>query len=139
MQCGSTGLGNMALKMRMEDESKMTKLPPTRPPEGSLIMYCKTYDPVIWCVWIGIEPEDMGSLLRLFFKKETMAFVFKSLFRVMASKCRGLLYREKSTEEVVEIEAKEKMLSKVNFLKGLSRKIFGGNEPNRGGQHERDE
>jgi hypothetical protein len=86
----------------------MTKLPPTRPPEGSLIMYCKTYDPVIWCVWIGIEPEDMGSLLRLFFKKETMAFVFKSLFRVMASKCRGLLYRKKSTEEVVEVEAKEK-------------------------------
>ena len=29
MQCGSTGLGNMALKMRLEDESKMTKLPPT--------------------------------------------------------------------------------------------------------------
>ena len=56
MQCGSTGLGNMALKMNLEDESKMTKLPPTRPPEGSLIMYCKTYDPVVWCVWIGIEP-----------------------------------------------------------------------------------
>ena len=94
MQCGSTGLGNMALKMRIEGESKMTKLPPTRPPEGSLIMYCKTYDPVVWCVWIGIEPEDMGSLLRLVFKKETLAFVLKSLIRGLTSGLRGLFPRE---------------------------------------------
>ena len=107
MQCGSTGLGNMALKMRLEDESKMTKLPPTRPPEGSLIMYCKTYDPVVWCVWISIEPEDMGSLLGLAFKKETLVFVFKSLFSLVSSKLRGLFSRKKSTEEVIEIEAKE--------------------------------
>ena len=107
MQCGSTGLGNMALKMRLEDESKMTKLPPTRPPEGSLIMYCKTYDPVVWCVWIGIEPEDMGALLGLAFKKETLVFVFKSLFSLVSSKLRGLFSKKKSTEEVVEIEARE--------------------------------
>ena len=107
MQCGSTGLGNMALKMRLEDESKMTKLPPTRPPEGSLIMYCKTYDPVVWCVWIGIEPEDMGALLRLAFKKETLVFVFKSLFNLVSSKLKGLFSKKKSTEEVVEIEVKE--------------------------------
>jgi len=36
----------MALKMRIEDESKMTKLPPTRPSEGSLIMYCYVFDVV---------------------------------------------------------------------------------------------
>ena len=107
MQCGSTGLGNMALKMNLEDESKMTKLPPTRPPEGSLIMYCKTYDPVVWCVWIGIEPEDMGALLGLAFKKETLVFVFKSLFSLVSSKLRGLFSRKKSSEEVVEIEATE--------------------------------
>jgi hypothetical protein len=97
----------MALKMRLADESQMTKLPPTRPPEGSLIMYCKTYDPVVWCVWIGIEPEDMGSLLRLVFQKETMVFVFKSLFRVVSAKFRSLFSSKKGAEEVVDIEAKE--------------------------------
>jgi hypothetical protein len=107
MQCGSTGLGNMALKMRMEDESKMTKLPPTRPPEGSLIMYCKTYDPVVWCVWIGIEPEDMGSILRLIFTKETMVFVLKSLSGVVYTKFRGFFSKKKNTKEVSEIESKE--------------------------------
>ncbi len=107
MQCGSTGLGNMALKMRLEDESKMTKLPPTRPPEGSLIMYCKTYDPVVWCVWIGIEPEDMGALLRLALKKETLVFVFKSLIRVVTAGLRGLFSKKESKEEAVKIETKE--------------------------------
>ena len=86
MQCGSTGLGKMALKMTLVDEEKMTKLPPTRPPEGSLIMFCKTYDPVIWNVWIGIEPEDMGDLLKLAFNRKTIAFAFKSLFKLLGSK-----------------------------------------------------
>ena len=107
MQCGSTGLGNMALKMRLADESEMTKLPSTRPPEGSLIMYCKTYDPVIWCVWIGIEPEDMGELLRLAFKKETLVFVFKSLFSMVSSKLKGLFSKKESSEQTAEVETKE--------------------------------
>jgi len=107
MQCGSTGLGNMALKMRLEDESKMTKLPPTRPPEGSLIMYCKTYDPVVWCVWIGIEPEDMGALLRLAFKKETLVFVFKSLIGILSSGLKRLFSGKESEKEAVKIETKE--------------------------------
>jgi hypothetical protein len=107
MQCGSTGLGNMALKMRLEDESKMTKLPPTRPPEGSLIMYCKTYDPVVWCVWIGIEPEDMGALLRLVFKRETIVFVFKSLIGIVSNGLKGLFCGKESKEEPVKIETKD--------------------------------
>ena len=107
MQCGSTGLGNMALKMRLEDESKMTKLPPTRPPEGSLIMYCKTYDPVVWCVWIGIEPEDMGALLRLVFKKETIVFVFKSLIGIVSNGLKGLFSGKESKEEPVKIETED--------------------------------
>lgn len=86
MQCGSTGLGKMALKMTLVDESKMAKLPPTDPPEGSLIMYCKTYDPVIWNVWIGIEPEDMGDLIKLAFNKKTLSFICKALFKLMWNK-----------------------------------------------------
>jgi len=86
MQCGSTGLGNMALKMRIADMSQMTKLPPTRPPEGSFVMYCKTFDPVVWNIWIGLEPDDLGPLIRLSFRKDTLAFAFKSLFRLVFSK-----------------------------------------------------
>ncbi len=107
MQCGSTGLGNMALKMRLADERQMTKLPPTRPPQGSLIMYCKTYDPVVWSVWIGIEPEDMGALIRLAFKKETLVFVFKSFFRSLASGLRGLFSGKGSVSERAEVDAEE--------------------------------
>ncbi len=107
MQCGSTGLGNMALKMRLADESQMTKLPPTRPPEGSLIMYCKTYDPVVWCVWIGIEPEDMGALLRLVFKKETIVFLIKSLARTLSAGLKGLFSRKVGEQETAEIDSKE--------------------------------
>lgn len=102
MLCGSTGLGKMALKMRITDKSKMTKLPPTEPPEGSLVMYCKTYDPVIWNVWIGLEPEDMGSLIRLAFRKDTLAFTFKSLFRVVFSK----LGFKKETKKDIGAQAK---------------------------------
>jgi len=86
MQCGSTGLGKMALKMRLVDKREMTKLPPTDPPEDSFVMYCKTYDPVVWSIWIGIEPEDVGAMVRMAFRKETLAFVFKSLFRLLFSK-----------------------------------------------------
>lgn len=86
MQCGSTGLGKMALKMNLVDEKKMTKLPATKPPEGSLVMYCKTHDPVIWNVWIGIEPEDMGDLLKLAFNRKTLAFAFKGLFKLVWAK-----------------------------------------------------
>ena len=107
MQCGSTGLGNMALKMRLADESEMTKLPSTRPPEGSLIMYCKTYDPVVWCVWIGIEPEDMGPLLRLVFKKETLVFVCRSLIGILSAGLKRLFSRKVSQEEAVKVESKE--------------------------------
>lgn len=107
MQCGSTGLGNMALKMRLADESQMTKLPPTRPPEGSLIMYCKTYDPVVWCVWIGIEPDDMGALLRLVFKKETIVFIFRSLVRTLSAGLKGLFSRKEGAQEAAEIDSKE--------------------------------
>lgn len=107
MQCGSTGLGNMALKMRLADESRMTKLPPTRPPEGSLIMYCKTYDPVVWCVWIGIEPEDMGALLRLVFRKETIVFIFRSLIRSLTSGLRALFSRKEGVPEAAEVDAEE--------------------------------
>jgi hypothetical protein len=97
----------MALKMRLADESQMTKLPPTRPPAGSLIMFCKTYDPVVWNVWIGIEPEDMGALLRLVFKKETLVFIFKSLIRSLSAGLKGLFSGKESKEEAVEIETKE--------------------------------
>ncbi len=86
MQAGSTGLGKIALKMKVADKSEMNRLPPTRPPEGSIVFYCKTWDPVIWDVWIGIEPNDVLPMLRLAFRKETIALLFTSLFRVLMLK-----------------------------------------------------
>ncbi len=108
MQCGSTGLGKMSLKMKLVDESKMNKLPPTKPPEGSLVMYCKTYDPVIWNVWIGIGPEDIGSMLKMVFRRGTWAFAFKSLIRLGFSKLRVGRRNKKDTavkSERVKISA----------------------------------
>ncbi len=83
MQCGSTGLGKMALKMKLATEETMTKLPSTKPPEGSLIMYCKTYDPVIWNVWISIEPEDFWDIIKIALSWKAIKFGIKALF----SKC----------------------------------------------------
>jgi len=97
MQCGSTGLGKMALKMRLTDKEQMTKLPPTDPPEDSFVMYCKTYDPVVWNVWIGIEPEDVGAMVRMAFRKEALAFAFKSLFRLVFS---NLGFKKKSSKDI---------------------------------------
>ncbi len=88
MQCGSTGLGKKALQMRLEDEKNMTKLPPTKPAEGSLVIYCKTTHPVIWNVWIGIEQEDIGFLIKIAFSKKTLVFVFKSVLKLIDSKFR---------------------------------------------------
>ena len=97
MQCGSTGLGKMALKMRLVNKSEVTKLPPTNPPEGSFVMYCKTHDPVVWNVWISIEPEDVGAMIRMAFKWESLAFAFKSLFRLVFSK---LGFKKESKKDI---------------------------------------
>ena len=49
----------------------------------------------------------MGGLIRLACRKDTLVFVFKSLFSIVSSKLKGLFSKQKSTEEVVEIEEKE--------------------------------
>lgn len=79
MQAGSTGLGNMTLWMNVIDESEVTRMPPTSPPENSLVVYCKTYDPVVWNVWISVEPEELPALLRQLFKPKLLWFVLKAL------------------------------------------------------------
>jgi len=86
MQCGSTGLGKMALEMHIEKKDNMSKLPPTTPPEGSLVMYCKTTKPVVWNVWISIEPEDLGSILKVLLSKEAIVFMIKALFHPICSR-----------------------------------------------------
>ncbi|MEH6549281.1 MAG: hypothetical protein V7744_04785 [Pseudomonadales bacterium] len=79
MQAGSTGLGKMALKMHLAKESEMTRLPPTKPPEGALVLYCKTTEPVIWNVWIAVEPDELPSLMAQLLKPKLLWFVLKSL------------------------------------------------------------
>ena len=86
MQCGSTGLGKMALEMHIEKKENISKLPPTTPPEGSLVMYCKTTKPVVWNVWISIEPEDLGSILKVLLSKEAIVFMIKALLYPITSR-----------------------------------------------------
>ena len=86
MQCGSTGLGKMALEMHIEKKENISKLPPTTPPEGSLVMYCKTTKPVVWNVWISIEPEDIGAIIKVLLSKESIVFMLKILFSPIISR-----------------------------------------------------
>ncbi len=81
MKSGSTGLGKMTLEMRMANKDSMDKLPPTSPPEGALVVYAKTHDPVIWNLWIGFEAEDMPDLLKTALRPSVLWFVFKSLVK----------------------------------------------------------
>ena len=98
MQCGSTGLGKKALQMRLEDEKNMGKIP-TRPSEGSLVIYCKTTHPVIWNVWIGIEPDDIGFLIKIALSRKTLSFVVRSVIRLIGSK---LGFKSKSQKEAIK-------------------------------------
>lgn len=86
MQAGSTGLGKTALKMKMANESEMDRLPPTKPPEGALVVYCRTHEPVVWNLWIGFEPEDVGALLGFVLKWSTLSFMAKSLVKLAIAK-----------------------------------------------------
>jgi len=103
MQCGSTGLGKMALIMNIEKKENMTKLPPTTPPEGSLVMYCKTTKPVVWNVWISIEPEDITAIIKVLLSREAIKFMLKALFLPVISKFG---FKKKVKEEsITEAEA----------------------------------
>ncbi len=79
MQAGSTGLGKTTLKMHLAEESEISRLPPAKPPEGSLVLYCKTYDPVVWNIWISVEQTELPALLAQLLKPKLLWFVFKSL------------------------------------------------------------
>jgi hypothetical protein len=74
MQVGSTGLGKQTLKMRMLKKGETFKYPPTKPPEESFCMYMKTYDPVVWNVWIVIEPQDIWPTFRAMLSWKAVAF-----------------------------------------------------------------
>jgi hypothetical protein len=93
MQAGSTGLGKMALKMHLAEASEMTRLPPTKPPEGALVLYCKTTEPVVWNVWIAVEPDELPALLAKLLKPKLLWFVFKSLITAPFKSNRNMAAR----------------------------------------------
>jgi hypothetical protein len=82
MQAGSTGLGDKTLKFRIKPPAtKREGMPSTYPTEGKfIIMGCKTYDPVVWNIWVGIERSDFFPLLRLIFTREVLGCLLKWLF-----------------------------------------------------------
>jgi len=57
-------------------------MPDTYPKEGALIvMGCKTYDPVIWNIWVAIERSDVVPMLKLIISWETVGCILKWIFK----------------------------------------------------------
>ena len=81
MQAGSTGLGKMTMKMNLVEESEITRFPRTKPPEDSLVLYLKSYEPVVWNVWVSVDEEEIPRLLAQLFKPKLLWFVLRSLLR----------------------------------------------------------
>jgi len=83
LQAGSTGLGSRKLKFNIIfGEEAAEGMPPTYPQRGEplIIMHCKTYDPVVWKLWVGVERSDIPALLKLFFRWSTIMGLFRLLF-----------------------------------------------------------
>ena len=104
MQAGSTGLGKQTLKMRMLKKDEEFKYPPTKPPEGSFSLYMKTYDPVIWNVWIVIEPQDIWPTFRAMLSWKAISFfvkgAIKGLFSGKESKQRNKMVEQSARKTV---------------------------------------
>jgi len=84
MRAGSTGLGSKQLSFNIIFGSEAAKgMQPTYPKgnRGLIIMHCKTYDPVVCKLWVAIKRSDLLSLLRLVFRWNTLATLFKWLFK----------------------------------------------------------
>ncbi len=94
MQAGSTGLGTTVLVLKVAQESEMTRLPPTSPPEGALVIYCKTTAPVIWNIWIAVDSEEVPALLAQLLKPRVLWYVCKALISGLTRPIRALVARD---------------------------------------------
>ena len=94
MQAGSTGLGKTVLVMKLAQKSELTRLPPTSPPQGALVLYCKTTQPVTWNIWISVDSEELPTLLGQLLKPKLLWFIFKSLISSPFKSRRNLLAKK---------------------------------------------
>ncbi|MEH6581641.1 MAG: hypothetical protein V7754_06860 [Halioglobus sp.] len=67
----------------------MTRLPPTSAPEGALVLYCKTIEPVTWNIWVSVESEEIPALLAQLLKPRLLWYVIKSLIAAPARLLRN--------------------------------------------------
>jgi len=72
VRCGSTGLGTRELEFDL--------LSVERGPEG-LLVRAKTSAPVVWNIWIRVEPRDIPRLVRLLASTKVLGFAATSLWR----------------------------------------------------------
>lgn len=79
MRCGSTGLGTRELEFDLLSTEKN--------PNGLLIR-AKTTAPVIWNIWITVEPRDIPRLLRLMASPAVAGFFVASLRRSLRPRRR---------------------------------------------------
>ena len=78
---------------------------PLDPPDGALVVYCKTHEPVIWNVWIGFEPEDVGELLAFVLRPSTLAFMVKAVFKLTLTKLGFKKKEVKPADSAKAVEA----------------------------------
>jgi hypothetical protein len=74
MRCGSTGLGTRELEFDLLSLEKR--------PEG-LLVRAKTTAPVVWNIWITVEPRDTPRLIKLMVSREVAGFFLSSLRRAL--------------------------------------------------------
>ena len=84
MRAGSTGLGKQQLSFNIVFGHDVSEgMPPTYPRKqpGIILMHCKTYDPVIWKLWIAIERSDLLPILRVILNIKTLSCLIRWLFQ----------------------------------------------------------
>ena len=74
MRCGSTGLGTRELELDLLSVEKQ--------PER-LLERAKTTAPVIWNIWITVEPRDIPRLIKLMASRQVAGFILSSLRRAL--------------------------------------------------------
>ncbi|MCZ7662975.1 MAG: hypothetical protein M5U22_08640 [Thermoleophilia bacterium] len=65
MRCGSTGLGTRELEFDLLSTERS---------DDGLLVRAKTTAPVVWNIWIVVEPRDLPRLIRLMLSRPVVQF-----------------------------------------------------------------
>lgn len=71
MRCGSTGLGTRELEFDLLSVERDS---------DRLLVRAKTSAPVVWNIWIGVEPSDTPRLVKLVARPTVAGFVLSTVW-----------------------------------------------------------